>query len=158
MLTQTLPHKAKLYEVLYKTVKNFGELEGGAKPWRIWVDSVKGHEDKLRIYSKENIKYICENLDQIEILQMLELKEEWNHFSSQDLTRFWNKLNEIQFAIDDPDSLFSEEGFNPIEKLILLICLKEKKKHLIYKGFNVTFLNLIEYIKRETPEMVNFSI
>jgi hypothetical protein len=36
---------------------------------------------------------------------MLELKNEWGHFKSEDYNLFWCKLNEIQSAIDNPDAL-----------------------------------------------------
>lgn len=83
-LAKKLPHKKKLYDSLKKMVENYANIEDGKRVWNLWIESIKGYEDRVRVFSKENVKYICENLNKIQLLQV-------GIFDSFNRSRsFWN--------------------------------------------------------------------
>ncbi len=47
-------------------------------------------------YTEENVKYICEHLNTIELLNLLELDTEWHHFKTDDYKNFYAKMNQLQ--------------------------------------------------------------
>ncbi len=95
MLTDKLPHKTSHYASLRRMIEGVIEVNH-CKPREIWKDSIKGREERVQKFSQENVEYICKNLNSIELLNLLELDTEWDHFTSDDYKTFWLKLNQLQ--------------------------------------------------------------
>lgn len=98
-LAVQLPDKKKLYDTLARTMNTYIDADPEAALER-WKKSVKDHEPKLRVYSVENVEYICKNLPKMELLCLLELENEWHRFTSVQLQQFHAKLKALQNTAD----------------------------------------------------------
>lgn len=121
-LSEKLPHKADHYRHLRKMIEDTIEMDP-AKPSDIFRKSIEGKEKYLEKYSTENVAFICKNIKNIELLNMLELDDEWHHFTTEDLKSFHEKLIQlytVAFIFQDiiPVELFQKvEGFTKSVKV-----------------------------------------
>jgi len=107
LLTEKLPHKTAHYELLRRMIESTISVNP-CKPREIWKKTIQGKEDKVQKYSEENIMYICKNLNSIELLNLLELENEWDKFTTDDFKSFHNKLSQLQNLSELIDSIPTE--------------------------------------------------
>jgi Asp-tRNA(Asn)/Glu-tRNA(Gln) amidotransferase C subunit len=125
-LKKILPEKASLYSKLERIVDDVINIDP-TKPMKMWRESVKGFEDRLMTYSEENVLFICNNLDKIELLSMLELQPEIPKLTSSQLKDIWTKLNQCQYLCEITDSV-PVPMMNAIQNLTLRVNDKTQVK------------------------------
>lgn len=90
-----LPHNAKTYDLMIQTIKTYA-AQDVTLPMQKWRENTKGHEHCLKVCNKENVQYFLDNAQNVEILNALEIKQNWKYFTPQNIRNLWKYLSELQ--------------------------------------------------------------